>query len=250
MQSGTYSLIDRDKVVKDCLCVLLLSSPLGIQLGIGIKCILLVPREDKGWSNRAEYQRTLQTRERSAFVRWPKVWSTAYFETSPHERCIVILLIHQRPTHPTITTTTASILYLVLFLGSLIIVTYFIKAPSSSPSTTMFPLSNLARFPCLVLGYLRIVFCVVHNLYCIPTYLLLTWMASPIFCISPTTYSKIENTLYYWLLYVVSGWSYGAGLVVHEHGDDIYSLPSGKLMLCIMPWPNAKHSYPLCRWER
>lgn len=74
---------------------------------------------------------------------------------------------------------------------------------------------------------IRVIGCIIHNLYCIPAYCILNLLQLPLYYISVDTYAKVENVLYNWLLYVVSSWSWGAGLIVHEHGDDIYTLRKG-----------------------
>lgn len=79
-----------------------------------------------------------------------------------------------------------------------------------------------------IYGYLRMVVCLGHNLYCIPGYLILNLLLYPLFCLSVDTFSAVESTFYYWLLYVVGSWSNKCGLVVHEHGDDIYQLRKGE----------------------
>lgn len=152
-----------------------------------------------------------------------------------------MLLLLKVESHTTIITT-ASLLYLFfIFLSSFIFLTFIIKLPSPSPSSlsstsssTMFSVSNLCSMEWLVkllravFGYIRVVLCIIHNLYCIPIYLLLTLIACPLYWINKPAYSVYENHLYYFCLYIVSGWSYGGGLVVHEHGEDFNSLLDGK----------------------
>ncbi|KAH7638378.1 acyl-coa:lysophosphatidylglycerol acyltransferase 1-like protein [Dermatophagoides farinae] len=71
---------------------------------------------------------------------------------------------------------------------------------------------------------IRMTCCMLHNVYCIPGYLLLNLLMLPLYYISIEAYSWIENILYYALLYIVGWWGYGGGLIVHEHGDDIHQL--------------------------
>ncbi|KPM09354.1 acyl-CoA:lysophosphatidylglycerol acyltransferase 1-like protein [Sarcoptes scabiei] len=85
-----------------------------------------------------------------------------------------------------------------------------------------------------IYGTFRVILCLLHNLYCVPGYLILNLILLPLRCLSLQTYSKIENFLYYSLLYIVGWWSYGCGIVVNEHGDDIYELkkdPNSKIVL-------------------
>lgn len=76
--------------------------------------------------------------------------------------------------------------------------------------------------------WVRITGCILHNFYCIPAYVLINLILLPLYYISIDHYARVENYLYDWLLYVVSSWSWCCGLVVHEHGDDIYQLKNGK----------------------
>lgn len=80
---------------------------------------------------------------------------------------------------------------------------------------------------CWTYSTIRVIGCIIHNLYCIPAYCILNLLQLPLYYISVDHYAKVENVLYNWLLYVVSSWSWGAGLIVHEHGDDIYTLRKG-----------------------
>jgi hypothetical protein len=76
-----------------------------------------------------------------------------------------------------------------------------------------------------VWSVVRLAVIIIHNAYCIPIYLLLNWfLLLPLFYSYPNHYNKIENYLYNWLLYIVSSWSYGAHIQIHEFGDDIYQL--------------------------
>lgn len=66
--------------------------------------------------------------------------------------------------------------------------------------------------------------CIIHNFYCIPAYLFINAFLIPVYYLSTKTYSNIENSLFYSLLYIVGWWSYGCGMVVYEHGDDLSKL--------------------------
>ena len=60
----------------------------------------------------------------------------------------------------------------------------------------------------------RIAFIVLQNIVFIPSYLFTTHVVLyPIYLCDSRTYWKIENHLYNFLLYVVSSWSWCAGIV-------------------------------------
>ena len=59
--------------------------------------------------------------------------------------------------------------------------------------------------------FLRIVWVILNNLYCIPVHALILIFSYPIFLISPPTFSKLEETMSTWLLSMVSCWSFTAG---------------------------------------
>lgn len=88
---------------------------------------------------------------------------------------------------------------------------------------------NVYRAFTTAYSYIRMVGCMTHNLYCIPAYYLINLILLPLYYISIDHYARVEIILYNWLLYIVSSWSWCGGLVVHEHGDDIYSLRNGRL---------------------
>jgi len=67
----------------------------------------------------------------------------------------------------------------------------------------------------------RITFILLQNLIFIPSYLFTTQVVLyPIYLYDSKFYWKIENNLYNFLLYVVSSWSWCAGIVVHECGEN------------------------------
>jgi len=67
----------------------------------------------------------------------------------------------------------------------------------------------------------RIAFIAIQNLIFIPSYLFTTHVVLyPIYLCDSRFYWKIENNLYNFLLYVVSSWSWCAGIVVHECGEN------------------------------
>lgn len=68
---------------------------------------------------------------------------------------------------------------------------------------------------------LRIVFVILNNIYCIPTYCIWMLIFAPLKRYHPDLYWKIEGTFFHWLLAMVSMWSWSAGYDVVELGDDI-----------------------------
>jgi len=68
---------------------------------------------------------------------------------------------------------------------------------------------------------IRIILITVNNIYCIPTHAFILLLFYPIFIISPSTFYKIEETMFTWLLSMVSCWSYSAGYQIAESGDSL-----------------------------
>lgn len=58
---------------------------------------------------------------------------------------------------------------------------------------------------------LRILFVIVNNIYCIPTYLIWMLLLLPLRKLHPNTFYWIEGKLFHWLLANVAMWSYTAG---------------------------------------
>ncbi|CAO1434415.1 unnamed protein product [Diamesa hyperborea] len=77
---------------------------------------------------------------------------------------------------------------------------------------------NIIKYP---RALLRILFVIVNNIYCIPTYLIWMFLLMPLKKMHPETYYKIEGKLFHWLLANVAMWSYSAGYDLVELGDDI-----------------------------
>lgn len=76
-----------------------------------------------------------------------------------------------------------------------------------------------------IYGILRFAGIIVENIYCISSYLFLSWIVLlPISWIRSDLYSKAENYLYNSLLFIVSSWSLAAGTTVVEAGDDYKQL--------------------------
>lgn len=69
--------------------------------------------------------------------------------------------------------------------------------------------------------FLRTMFVIVNNMYCIPTYVVWMVMIFPLKRYHPDLYWKIEGHFFHWLLAMVSMWSWSAGYDIVELGDDI-----------------------------
>lgn len=73
----------------------------------------------------------------------------------------------------------------------------------------------------LIYGIMRFFVIVVQNIYCVSSYLVLSWIVLlPISWIRSDIYSKAENLLYNSLLFIVSSWSLAAGETIVETGDE------------------------------
>lgn len=68
---------------------------------------------------------------------------------------------------------------------------------------------------------IRIILITFNNMYCIPTYTIIMSLLYPIFLLSPAAYYKIEETMFNWMLSMVSCWSYTAGYQIAESGDSL-----------------------------
>ncbi|XP_046665701.1 acyl-CoA:lysophosphatidylglycerol acyltransferase 1-like isoform X3 [Homalodisca vitripennis] len=68
---------------------------------------------------------------------------------------------------------------------------------------------------------LRILFVLLNNIYCIPTYAVWMVILAPLKRYHPELYWRIEGTFFHWLLAMVSMWSWSAGYDIVEVGDDI-----------------------------
>ncbi|XP_021916095.1 acyl-CoA:lysophosphatidylglycerol acyltransferase 1-like [Zootermopsis nevadensis] len=69
--------------------------------------------------------------------------------------------------------------------------------------------------------FLRTIFVILNNVYCIPTYVVWMVMIFPLKRYHPDLYWKIEGHFFHWLLAMVSMWSWSAGYDIVEIGDDI-----------------------------
>lgn len=73
----------------------------------------------------------------------------------------------------------------------------------------------------LIYGLLRLIGIIIQNIYCVSSYLVLSWIVLlPISWIKSDLYSKAENYLYNSLLFIVSSWSLAAGATIVETGDE------------------------------
>ncbi|XP_026482018.1 acyl-CoA:lysophosphatidylglycerol acyltransferase 1-like [Ctenocephalides felis] len=68
---------------------------------------------------------------------------------------------------------------------------------------------------------IRVIFIIVNNIYCIPTYAIWMFTLWPIKILYPDIYWRIEGLFFHWLLSMVAMWSYTAGYEIVEDGDDI-----------------------------
>lgn len=70
--------------------------------------------------------------------------------------------------------------------------------------------------------WLRVVFVLANNLYCIPTYLAWMWLVLyPLRLLIPPLYWALERQLFKLLLLMVSFWSWSAEYYVDEVGEDV-----------------------------
>lgn len=70
--------------------------------------------------------------------------------------------------------------------------------------------------------WLRVMFVIANNLYCIPTYLAWMWVILyPLRLVLPPLYWAIERQLFRLLLLMVSFWSWSAEYYVDEVGEDV-----------------------------
>lgn len=95
----------------------------------------------------------------------------------------------------------------------------------------------------LIYAILRLIGIVIENIYCVSSYLILSWiLLLPIKWIKRDLYSKLENYLYNSLLYIVSSWSLAAESLVVEAGDDFKSLIEETQQTVIKPLPDSKEN--------
>jgi len=59
--------------------------------------------------------------------------------------------------------------------------------------------------------FLRTMFVILNNVYCIPTYVVWMMIIFPLKRYHPDLYWKIEGHFFHWLLAMVSMWSWSAG---------------------------------------
>ncbi|XP_044730442.1 acyl-CoA:lysophosphatidylglycerol acyltransferase 1-like [Chrysoperla carnea] len=70
-------------------------------------------------------------------------------------------------------------------------------------------------------AFLRTLFVLLNNAYCIPTYVIWMILLFPLRKLNPDAYWRIEGYFFHWLLAMVSMWSWSAGYDIVEMGDDI-----------------------------
>lgn len=81
---------------------------------------------------------------------------------------------------------------------------------------------SLADF---VYGIVRFIGIVIQNIYCVSSYLVLSWiLLLPIGWVRSDLYSRAENYLYNSLLFIVSSWSMAAGATIVEAGEEFKHL--------------------------
>ncbi|XP_065222401.1 acyl-CoA:lysophosphatidylglycerol acyltransferase 1-like isoform X2 [Planococcus citri] len=68
---------------------------------------------------------------------------------------------------------------------------------------------------------IRVIFVLLNNVYCIPTYCVWMLMLLPLRKLYPPLYWKMEGLFFHWLLAMVTMWSWTAGYDLVEVGDDI-----------------------------
>ncbi|XP_064623954.1 acyl-CoA:lysophosphatidylglycerol acyltransferase 1-like [Lineus longissimus] len=77
------------------------------------------------------------------------------------------------------------------------------------------------ELPKIMIYILRVLFIIVNNFYCIPTYMLWILTFQPLRYLQPSLYWLIEGTMYKWLLTMVGYWGWMCGHRIIEYGDDI-----------------------------
>lgn len=76
-----------------------------------------------------------------------------------------------------------------------------------------------------VYGIVRFLVIIAENLYCIPSYLVLSWVVLlPASWFKNGLYSRLENYLYNSLVFIVASWSLAADLTIVETGDEFKHL--------------------------
>lgn len=70
---------------------------------------------------------------------------------------------------------------------------------------------------------LRVLYVIVNNLYCIPTYAIWMAMLSPLIFFNPDLYWYIEGQFFKYLLLMVASWGWTAGHKYYDVGEDVSS---------------------------
>ncbi|KAH6925989.1 hypothetical protein HPB50_012924 [Hyalomma asiaticum] len=82
--------------------------------------------------------------------------------------------------------------------------------------------------------WLRVMFVLANNLYCIPTYLAWMWVVFyPLRVLLPPLYWAIERQLFRLLLLMVSFWSWSAEYYVDEVGEDVSECYSDRTLVLV-----------------
>ncbi|XP_050524291.1 acyl-CoA:lysophosphatidylglycerol acyltransferase 1-like [Daktulosphaira vitifoliae] len=87
------------------------------------------------------------------------------------------------------------------------------------PDGKLKKLGYKAAVTCKVI--IRVLFVLINNIYCIPTYCVWMIIFFPLRKFHPKLYWKLEGLFFHWLLAMVSMWSWSAGYNIVEVGDDI-----------------------------
>ncbi|CAL8084654.1 unnamed protein product [Orchesella dallaii] len=81
--------------------------------------------------------------------------------------------------------------------------------------------------------FLRALWVLLNNLYCIPTYVVWMVLMHPIYYINPHAYWMIEGEFFQWLLTCVGFWSYSAGYYIVETGDNIKNIMNDETLVMV-----------------
>ncbi|XP_049795534.1 acyl-CoA:lysophosphatidylglycerol acyltransferase 1-like [Schistocerca nitens] len=82
-------------------------------------------------------------------------------------------------------------------------------------------MENLSKVAAVCKSLVRVLFVLLNNIYCIPTYVLWMVLFAPLRKCNPDLYWKIEGQFFHGLLAMVAMWSWSAGYDIVEQGDDI-----------------------------
>jgi len=77
---------------------------------------------------------------------------------------------------------------------------------------------------------MRVLWVLLNNFYCIPVHTLLIVLASPLTLVSKPLFYRFEETLFTWILSMVSCWCYSVGFQIAESGDSLDDFLNNKLL--------------------